>query len=306
MYTALTRQTDKIIVLHQGPPGALRALASPFFSETARRLTNLFSEPDPIDVLGPAGAEDLTKPGEQRRFLEHKLIHRSGKGEALSSKSEVIIADALAEAEREIGIRYQAERGLRSLDGVERWPDFTIDHPSTGRTYYWEHLGLLGDEEYAQRWRRKLSWYREQGITSYSEDPEKGRLIITRDGQGIGIDSSAIRRLIQEVWAKRPTGADLELFEPEWHKLIQALVATQGVSVEPGEDVSRDDVVIGSYLARVTFSGRVVHLIDSSSSDSASTDEALRASKQAVLTVSLTDEEWTGRVRSALGIDGES
>ena len=36
-------------------------------------------------------------------------------------------------------------------------PDFTVVWG--GRTYYWEHLGMLDDEDYRQKWERKKVWY---------------------------------------------------------------------------------------------------------------------------------------------------
>ena len=48
LYTALTRQQDKVIVLKQGDPSTLREFASPSRSETARRLTCLFRPADPF------------------------------------------------------------------------------------------------------------------------------------------------------------------------------------------------------------------------------------------------------------------
>ena len=38
LYTALARQMDRVVILHQGDLAYLRALRSPFFSEVARRL----------------------------------------------------------------------------------------------------------------------------------------------------------------------------------------------------------------------------------------------------------------------------
>ena len=42
MYTALTRQKDKVVILHEGTLADLRDLAQPWRSETARRRTDLF------------------------------------------------------------------------------------------------------------------------------------------------------------------------------------------------------------------------------------------------------------------------
>lgn len=50
LYTALTRQTDKVVILHEGTIENLFALASPALSETARRLTDLFRKPAPREL----------------------------------------------------------------------------------------------------------------------------------------------------------------------------------------------------------------------------------------------------------------
>src|SRR5439155_13932726 len=63
IYTALTRQKDRVVILHQGPRTELRRYSSDDRSETARRLTNLFAPPSPIYVDG--------------RFYEEYLIHRT-------------------------------------------------------------------------------------------------------------------------------------------------------------------------------------------------------------------------------------
>ena len=43
LYTALTRQRDRVVIMHQGPRTELRKYSSDDRSETARRLTNLTS-----------------------------------------------------------------------------------------------------------------------------------------------------------------------------------------------------------------------------------------------------------------------
>ena len=75
LYTALTRQKDRIIILHQGPRTELRKYSSDDRSETARRLTSLFVAPSPVEIDG--------------RFFEEYLIHRTARGEMVRSKSEV-------------------------------------------------------------------------------------------------------------------------------------------------------------------------------------------------------------------------
>ncbi len=183
LYTALTRQRERLIILHQGPLSKLKEYASAQYSEAARRLTNLFDAPAPVQM--------------NDQVIDSRLIHRSGKGEPMRSKSEVIIADALAAT----GIVYTYERPLQGPDGQTRYPDFTIEDADSGETYYWEHLGMLNHPDYRARWERKLEWYRAQDIIPYEEGGgAQGTLIITRDDPAGGFDSLRLRQLIAKIW----------------------------------------------------------------------------------------------------------
>ena len=187
LYTALTRQQDRVVVLHQGDLRNLRRYASDKYSDIARRLTNLFSPPNPV-AFEVDGAE---------RFLEEGLIHRTKRGDLVRSKSEVIIANELLTQ----GIdRYEYEAPLPLTNGKTRYPDFTIVDDDTGARYYWEHLGLLHNPDYEVRWNRKLEAYREAYILPHDEGGGKaGTLIVTRDDERGGIDAKAIADLIGEV-----------------------------------------------------------------------------------------------------------
>ncbi|PKO71207.1 MAG: RNA helicase [Betaproteobacteria bacterium HGW-Betaproteobacteria-14] len=181
LYTALTRQKNRVVILHQGPRTELRTYSSDDRSETARRLTNLFFAPSPIEVDG--------------RFFEEHLIHRTARGEMVRSKSEVIIANALAAKD----VDYAYERPL-TIEGVSKYPDFTIEDMESGQTLYWEHCGMLHVPIYRRRWEEKLAWYRANGILQREEgNGEHGTLIITRDEVNGSIDSAKIIRLIEDV-----------------------------------------------------------------------------------------------------------
>jgi len=188
LYTALTRQQDRVVVLHQGDLRDLRRYASDKYSDIARRLTNLFTPPKPMP-FEVDGAQ---------RFLEEGFIHRTKRGDLVRSKSEVIIANELFSQ----GIdRYEYEAALTLPGGKIRYPDFTIFDDDTGERYYWEHLGLLHNPDYQARWSRKLDHYRRAGILPYEEGGgEAGSLIITRDDNCGGIDSKMIADLIGEVF----------------------------------------------------------------------------------------------------------
>lgn len=181
LYTALTRQRDRVVILHQGPRMDLRRFSSDDQSETARRLTNLFIAPSPVVIEG--------------RFFEEHLIHRTARGEMVRSKSEVIIADHLTSR----GVDYGYEQPL-TVAGVTKYPDFTIEDMETGSNFYWEHCGMLHVPSYRRRWEEKLAWYRANGILPHDEGSgQRGTLIITRDEANGSIDSMKILRAISEV-----------------------------------------------------------------------------------------------------------
>jgi hypothetical protein len=113
------------------------------------------------------------------------------------SKSEVIIANALFSA----GVDYSYERQLK-LNGATKYPDFTIEDMESGKTYFWEHCGMLHVPSYRRRWEEKLAWYRDQRILPYDDGGgENGNLIVTRDEVNGSIDSAAIALLVKR---KRP------------------------------------------------------------------------------------------------------
>lgn len=181
LYTALTRQKKKVVVLHQGSATELQKLSSERFSSAAARLTNLFGPPKPVKV-GDA-------------FLEERLIHITSRGEAVRSKSEVIIANLLHASK----VAYHYEHPLE-LGGVTKYPDFTIEDDDAGITYYWEHCGMLSDPGYRRRWNDKRQWYRDNAILPYQEGGgAKGTLVVTEDSPKGGISSQEIMQVLRSV-----------------------------------------------------------------------------------------------------------
>jgi len=182
LYTALTRQKNRLVILHQGDFHELRKYSADLFSEAAGRLTNLFDPPNPVIL--------------QDRFLEDRLIHRTRRGESVRSKSEVIVADLLLSK----NIDYAYETPFVGKDGLIKFPDFSFEDDDTGLQVYWEHLGMLNVPEYKERWERKLAWYRKEEVLPYQEGGgEEGILIITKDDERGGIRSDEIEKLLDEV-----------------------------------------------------------------------------------------------------------
>jgi hypothetical protein len=183
LYTALTRQRDHVTVLMQGNLSDLRKYSSAVYSETAARQTNLFRDPDPVEVDG--------------RFLEAALIHKTRKGIAVRSKSEVIIADLLFSKK----IDFEYERPLVADDGTWKSPDFTITDDMTGTMYYWEHLGMLQRPSYRRKWQQKLAWYKSHDILPEEDGGgNKGSLVVTHDGEDGSISSADIEKLVNKLF----------------------------------------------------------------------------------------------------------
>jgi ATP-dependent exoDNAse (exonuclease V) alpha subunit len=196
IYTALTRQKKRIWILHQGPFDKFLSLRQYAFSDIASRFTSLLRTPRAQEVRLSA---EIPKSldGARRTFLEERLIHRTLRGEMVSSKNELAIANILYAFERAGRLNYQIEPLLPFGDGRGRWADFLIE--ARGNSWYWEHCGMMADEQYRKRWHRKKMLYAANGYHERSASNPSGRLIITEDGPGRGLDSQVIEALIRDL-----------------------------------------------------------------------------------------------------------
>ena len=89
---------------------------------------------------------------------EH-LIHKASNRSLVRSKSEAMIDVELYS--HRIPFRYEC---ALHLGHQTFYPDFTIRHPQTGETFYWEHFGMMDDPLYAQNTVSKLQLYISHGI----------------------------------------------------------------------------------------------------------------------------------------------
>ncbi len=187
IYTALTRHEDRVVVMHQGPRSLLKDFASPLRSETARRMTNLLADCRMVEVKQANGS----------LFFQEGLIHVTSIGVVVRSMSELAVAEALTSA----GQSYEYEKPL-TLGMSTRYPDFTIDDEISGRRIYWEHLGMLENEGYRQRWEAKLAWYLAHGVLPESEGGGPAGMLVTSKGSGLtGFDLTEIKSTVVRVFA---------------------------------------------------------------------------------------------------------
>jgi hypothetical protein len=70
-------------------------------------------------------------------------------------------------------------------------------------TWYWEHCGMLDQPDYERRWKAKLAFYAVNKIARWSKANPVGRLIVTEDGPKKGLDSLAIREMIDGLWGRQ-------------------------------------------------------------------------------------------------------
>jgi hypothetical protein len=174
LYTAITRQRTRLVILYNDEAYRLRNYSSKAYSDIARRFTNLFEKPEIVEY--------------QKKFYENNLIHKTARGELVRSKSEVIIADALFD----IDIDYVYEKELSLGDDGIKIPDFTIEDAESGALFYWEHCGMMTDDNYCRRWNAKREVYAKHGIV------EGENLIVSYDNANGSIDSQEIRKLIKQ------------------------------------------------------------------------------------------------------------
>ncbi len=198
IYTALSRQVDKVIVLYQDHPQMLYNYSSDAHSATLQRLTNLFYKPNIVQ------SKHI-----KNKFFEGNLIHCASDGQMLRSKSEVIIYETLLHHHIKPIYEYSLE-----FNGTIKRPDFYIEDVD-GINYYWEHLGMLSTADYAAKWEVKLKWYRQNDILPYEENENGGAngvLIITEDVDG-SISVKKIVDLIKKIFKVTPKPKSVKQIE---------------------------------------------------------------------------------------------
>lgn len=170
-YTGLTRAQNHCTILVEEDMSPIYSLRRPENSQLARINSSLFNF-TPV----PEEFQDMFE------WYEEGKIHRTLAEYMVRSKSEVIIANMLFE--RDIPFDYEVP--LRASDGTTMLPDFTIN--LRGDVWYWEHEGMLHNEEYRNRQEVKHEWYNQHGFAD--------KLIVTKEGTGF--DSKAVSDVIKQ------------------------------------------------------------------------------------------------------------
>lgn len=91
-----------------------------------------------------------------------------------------------------LSYRYEAELYLKKANRIVH-PDFTILNKKSGKIYYWEHIGMLGDRIYSNDFVRKVNDYIEDGII-----PGK-QLILTYETKDEPLNIQVVKILVEEI-----------------------------------------------------------------------------------------------------------
>ena len=110
----------------------------------------------------------------------------TNRGEIVRSKSEKILADMFDAA----NVPYKYECPLQIRNGYVIYPDFTFLDPVTLEEIYWEHFGLMDDEEYSNRALEKIKTYEAAGL--YMGE----RLLVSFESVQVFLNLDTVRRII--------------------------------------------------------------------------------------------------------------
>ena len=174
VYTALTRSKTKLTLLIQQTPRDNPLQIARERSVLMMRNSSIFAE-----------------PFDSRRMFEPE------QGIKVKSKIEYMIYRELQEARNAGRLTFLYEQPMElPIDGhtVSVKPDFTV--MCGGRTFYWEHLGMLDRADYSRDWRSRRAGYRAKGL----EDS-----LVTTDDLG-GVRQEKLREVIAALIVARPDG----------------------------------------------------------------------------------------------------
>lgn len=128
----------------------------------------------------------MTQPYGRNPNFQEKCIHKTSAGILVRSKSEALITMLLHI--NKIPFRYECPL---VLSDTTVYPDFTIRHPQTGETYYWEHFGLMDNSSYRKAAFSKLQLYADHGIFPSVQ------LLTTYETMECPLDSNIVENFIR-------------------------------------------------------------------------------------------------------------
>lgn len=147
----------------------------------------------PIDMSD----EDYVSKWQSRPYVGKEIpdyvpMYETARGERVRSKSELTIANMLAE--KEIPYKYECPNTLPN--GKVFYPDFTILNVKARKEIYWEHRGMMDDREYARQAVFKMKSLMKNGIILGDN------LIITEETTTNPLGTDEIESIISKCFGK--------------------------------------------------------------------------------------------------------
>ena len=130
----------------------------------------------------------LNQPYTRLGFKEEDQEFYTAKGERVRSKSEILIADALMRHD----VPYLCECPVYNNGVVFAAPDFKCLNRRLRKVFYWEHLGMLGDQDYVNRNVKKMDKY------ILADDFDESRLILTFETDSHPLNTKVIEAKIRK------------------------------------------------------------------------------------------------------------
>ena len=115
----------------------------------------------------------------------------------VQSKIEYIIYRTLQEARNAGRLSFEYEPKIElPIDGrrITVKPDFVIQ--VRGKTFYWEHLGMLDRQDYGSLWRSRRASYETEGLSD---------VLVTTDDLN-GVRHERLMQVLGDLLAIRPAG----------------------------------------------------------------------------------------------------
>ncbi|MET3731304.1 ATP-dependent DNA helicase [Moheibacter stercoris] len=174
IYTGITRAKKQLRIFVEKDLSILQSLRRPERSKLKFINSSIFEfKPLPLEFSNMGS------------WYEEGKIHATLSEYLVRSKSEVIITNLLMANEIQ---SFKYETILFAPDKTFYLPDFTIF--INGKTFYWEHVGMLHLKKYKERWQEKKKWY---------EMHFPGQLLVTYESENLSIEAQDIINRIKQI-----------------------------------------------------------------------------------------------------------
>lgn len=154
------------------------------------RPNEIKNQINPIDISDEEYVKEwLSEPYEGKNVGTDLPTYRTTNGELVRSKSELQIANML----EKMGCPYKYECPFILSNGKTIYPDFTVLDIGRRRNIYWEHRGMMDNQEYAQHavWRIKMLM--KEGLRLGDD------LIITEETMKSPLGTDEIEQIIESI-----------------------------------------------------------------------------------------------------------